>query len=211
MKSTPYEKYPKDKIKSQLSSIPFFNDLSVKDADQRQLLLKQSSVLELSPGDVLIKKGEVDRHYYFLLKGELAVYPDKTIERKSVPVSKLAQGQVVGALALLTGLPRTATVAVEKAGTDALVFSADTSSFGELKDFSQITLPTKLALYRIVINNTRFKLEGYKAKNPQHALTEEYLKIAKFTGAKDTQEELQHYAQQAIALARVLQKWNELQ
>jgi len=211
MKQTPYDQYPKDRIKSLLSGIPFFSDLSVNDASQHQLLLKHAAILELAPGDVLIKKGEVDRHYYFLLKGELAVYPEKSIERKSVPVSKLTQGQVLGALALLAGLPRTATVAVEKTGTEALVFSADTTPFGELKDFSQVFLATKLALYRNVINNTRFKLEGYKAKNPKHALTEEYLKIPKFTGSKDTLEELQSYAQQAIALARVLQKWNELQ
>jgi CRP/FNR family cyclic AMP-dependent transcriptional regulator len=210
MKETPYDKYPKDKIKTLLAGIPFFNDLSMKDSAQHQLLLKHSAILELSGGDVLIAKGAVDRHYYFLLKGELAVYADKDIDRKSVPVSRLAQGQVLGALAVITGLPRTATVALEKGSSDALVFSADTSLFGELENFSSVSLATKLALYRNVINNTRFKLEGYKAKNPKHPVTEEYIKLPKFVGEKDALPELQYCAQQAIAMARLLQKWNEL-
>lgn len=211
MKQTPYDQYPKDKIKNLLAGIPFFNDLSMKDSAQHQLLLKHAAILELSGGDVLITKGAVDRHYYFLLKGELAVYADETLDRKSVPVSRLAQGQVLGALAVITGLPRTATVALEKGSGDALVFSADTSLFGGLGDFSSVSLLTKLALYRNVINNTRFKLEGYKAKNPKHPLTEEYIKLPKFSGEKDTPQELKHYAQQAIVMARLLQKWNELQ
>lgn len=208
MKQTPYDKYPKDKIKSLLDGIPFFNDLSMRDPDQHQLLLKQASIIELSSGDVLLKKGEVTPpFFYFLLKGELAVYPD--VKPKGTPVGKLGQGQVLGALAVITKLPRTATIAVEKGAADALVFCADFSCFGELKDVSKVTLGTKLALYRNVINNTRFKLEGYKAKNPKHPLTEEYLKIPKFTGEKDTMLELHHYAEQAAALAKVMQKWNE--
>lgn len=212
MKQTPYDQYPKDKIKGLLDGIPFFNDLSVRDPAQHQFLLKQSSIMELSPGEVLIKKGEhIPPHFYFLLKGELAIYPDAKIERKSPVVGRLAQGQVLGALAVITGRPRTATIAVEKGAGDALVFCADFSCFGELKDVSKVSLGTKLALYRNVINNTRFKLEGYKAKNPKHPLTEEYLKIPKFSGEKDTFLELQHYTQQAIAMARLLEKWNDLQ
>lgn len=211
MKQTAYDQYPKDKIKNLLAGIPFFNDLAMKDSAQHELLLKHSAILELSGGDVLITKGAVDRHYYFLLKGELAVYADKTVDRKSVPVSRLAQGQVLGAMAVITGLPRTATVALEKGSSDALVFSADTSLFGELSDFSSVSLSTKLALYRNVINNTRFKLEGYKAKNPKHPLTEEYLQLPKFAGEKETLSELQYFSQQAMVMARLLQSWNETQ
>lgn len=209
MKQTPYDQYPKDKIKGLLDGIPFFNDLAMRDAAQHQFLLQRASIIELVAEDVLIKKGgAAPRHFFFLLKGELAIYPDE--KPKGNPIGKLAQGQVLGALAVITGLPRTATIAVEKGAGDALVFAADFSCFGELKDVSKVSLGTKLVLYRNVINNTRFKLEGYKAKNPQHPLTGEYLKIPKFSGEKDTFLELQHYTQQAIALSRVLQKWNEM-
>lgn len=209
MKKTAYDAYPKDKLKPMLGGIPFFNDLQVKDAGQYQLLLKQSSIIELSGTDVLIKRGEADMILYFLLKGELAIYIEESPGKKSTPVGKLSQGQVLGALTLITGLPRIATVALEKGAPDALVLAVDVAPFGALEDFSRITMATKLALYRIAINNTRFKLETYKAKDPKGPLTEAYGKLQKFSGARDTLEELKHHASQAPMLAQLLQKWNE--
>jgi len=211
MKQTPLDKYPKDKIKSMLNGIPFFNDLSIKDSQQHQLLLHHSVIVELSGGDVLIKKGDTDRTFYFLLKGDLAVYTEEKPDKKSVPISTLSQGQVLGALTIITGQPRTATVAVEKKAGDALVFETDFSVFGELNDFSKITLATKLAFFRNVINNTRFKLESYKTKDPKHPLAEAYAKLEKFAGAKDTKEELAFLHKQASMFARLLSKWNEVQ
>jgi len=211
VKQIPFDQYPKDKVKNMLSGIPFFNDLSINDPEQHQLLLKKSSILELNAGDVLIKKGDVDKLFYFLLKGELAVYAEEKLDKKSTPVGMLTPGQVLGALTIITGLPRTATVAVEKKTGDALVFETDFAIFGELEDFSTINLRTKLVFFRIVINNTRFKLESYKAKDPKHPLAEIYAKLQKFSGTKDTKEELQFYANQATTLARLLQKWNEVQ
>jgi len=211
MKKTPLDKYPKDKIKSMLGGIPFFNDLSINDPQQHQLLLHHSLIVELSGGDVLISKGDTDRTFYFLLKGDLAVYADEKLDKKSTPIGMLSQGQVLGALTIITGLPRTATVAVEKKAGDAMVFETDFSVFGELEDFSKITLATKLAFFRLVINNTRFKLETYKAKNAAHPLAEVYGKMVRFSGIKDTKEELIFHAKQAATLARLLQKWNEVQ
>ena len=211
MKKIPLDKYPKDKTKSLLSGIPFFSDLAIKDSQQHQLLLHHSVIVELSGGDVLIKKGDTDRTFYFLLKGDLAVYAEEKLDRKSTAIGTLSQGQVLGALTIITGLPRTATVAVEKKAGDAMVFETDFSVFGALEDFSKITLATKLAFFRLVINNTRFKLETYKAKNAKHPLAEVYAKLQKFAGAKDTKEELIFHAKQATTLARLLQKWNEVQ
>ena len=91
------------------------------------------------------------------------------------------------------------------------MFETDFSIFGELNDFSKITLATKLALFRIVINNTRFKLESYKAKDPKHPLAEVYAKLEKFSGTKDTKEELVFLYKQATMFARLLSKWNEVQ
>jgi len=211
MKKTPLDKYPKDKIKSMLGGILFFNDLSIKDPQQHQLLMHHSLIVELSGGDVLIKKGDTDRTFYFLLKGDLAVYTEEKPDKKSVPIGTLSQGQVLGALTIITGQPRTATVAVEKKAGDALVFETDFSVFGELNDFSKITLATKLAFFRIVINNTRFRLETYKTKDPKHPLAEVYAKLEKFAGVKDTKEELAFLHKQATMFARLLSKWNEIQ
>ena len=168
--------------------------------------MEHASIIELKPKDVLIKKGTADHMFYFLLKGDLAIYTEEKLSRKSTPIGSLSQGQVFGALAILTGLPRTATVGVEKGGFDALVFAADFSVFGEVDDFSQVTLQTKLALYRIVINSTRFKLEGYKAKDPNHPLAEVYSKVKKFDGEKDSKEELLHHHRQASMLGAFIGK-----
>jgi len=108
-------------------------------------------------------------------------------------------------------IEQTAPVAVEKKAGDALVFETDFSVFGELNDFSKITLATKLAFFRNVINNTRFKLESYKTKDPKHPLAEAYAKLEKFAGAKDTKEELAFLHKQASMFARLLSKWNEVQ
>jgi signal-transduction protein with cAMP-binding, CBS, and nucleotidyltransferase domain len=211
MKQTAIDSYPKDKTKNMLNGIPFFNDLSINDPQQHQLLLHHSSIIELSGGDVLIRKGESDHVLYFLLKGELGIYTDESPGRKALPISRLSQGQVLGALTVITGLPRTATVALEKGAADALVLATDVSIFGAKEDFSKVTLRTKLAIYRMAINNTRFKLETYKSRDPKNPLAEVYAKLPKFAGAKDSMEELQFHAQQATTLARLLQKWNEIQ
>jgi len=211
MNKTPFDKYPKDKINNALKGIPFFNDLSMRDSQQHQLLLQHSSVIELSSGDVLIKKGESDHMLYFLLKGELGIYIEESLGRKSTPIGRLSQGQVLGALTVITGLPRTATVAVEKGASDVLVFATDVSIFGKQEDFSRVTLLTKLAIYRMAINNTRFKLETYKSRDPKNPLADTYTKLPKFTGARDALEELKFHADQAAELAKILQKWNALQ
>lgn len=210
MKKTPYTKYANDKINALLNGMPFFSDLSINDIQQYQFLLKHATVLELKPGDTLIKKGSRDAVVYFLLKGELGIYVDAKIGRRSQPVSRLSQGQVVGALAVLSEQFRTASVAADKEGGEALVLALDFALFGELDDFSQMGLATKLAFYRIVINSTRFKLEGYKAKNPRHPLAEVYGKVKKYSGDIDTLDELKHHARQASMFARLLEKWNEV-
>lgn len=210
MKTTPFDKYPKDKAKTLLGGIPFFNDLSVRDSDQYQLLLKHSSIIEIGGGEILIKKGGVDKTLYFLLKGELGIYVEESPGWRSAPIGKLAQGQVLGALTVITGAPRIATVAVEKGAGECTVFATDVSMFGQLEDFSKISQSTKLAIYRMAINNTRFKLETYKAKDPKHPLAEAYVKVPKFSGEKDSLDELKHHAAQAPALAKLLAQFNEL-
>lgn len=210
MKTTPFDKYPKDKAKTLLGGIPFFNDLLVRDADQYQLLLKHSSFIEIGGAEVLIKKGGVDKTLYFLLKGEMSIYVEENPGWRSTPIGKLAQGQVLGALTVITGQPRIATVAVEKGAGECIVLATDVAPFGNLEDFSRISMTTKLAIYRLAINNTRFKLETYKAKDPKHALAETYMKVPKFSGPRDSIEELRHHAEHAPALARLLQQFNDL-
>lgn len=210
MKQTPFAKYPQDKLKPLIEGIPFLADLAIADPQQYDLLLQNAKIIEMKPGDVLIKKGTMDTNVYFLLKGELGIYAEEKISRRSEAISNVTQGRVLGGLAVLAGQLRTATVAADKITGPALLLGIDFKLFGEMDDFSKINLETKLAFSRIVINSTRFKLEGYKAENPNHPLAGVYAKVKKYGGAKDTLEELQYHTRQASMLARLLEKWNEV-
>jgi hypothetical protein len=201
------EELGEETLKALLNQIPFFNDLAMQDYQQFELLLQHSNIVELDPGEVLMKKGSIDQKFYFLLKGNLDVFPDETPGDKAI--GQLSQGQVLGALSIINEQPRTATLAannVEK----ATLFSTDFSIFGELDDFSQIKLTTKLSLLRIVINNTRFKLEVNRMNEPDHELAKKLAKVEKFDGEKGTAEELDALAEQAFFLGQLLDLWNNV-
>lgn len=188
-----------------LHQIPFFKDLSLKDQPQFQLLLEHSRIIELDYGEQIIKKGSIEPTFYFLLKGQLNVFPEETIGNKAI--GKLTEGQVFGALSIINEQPRTASLA--SSTTDkAVLFATDFSIFGELLDFSQVKLTTKLNFFRIVINNTRWKLEVNRMNEPEHPLAHKLQGIEKFTGKFDTTEELESLAEQAFFLGQLLDLWN---
>lgn len=205
MKKIPLSEYPKDTIETLLSQIPFFNDLSLHDKPQYDLLLEHSSMVELDPGEQIIRKGTVDKTFYFLLKGQLDVYPDADIKGK--PINQLSPGQVFGALAIINDQPRTASLAASGSSGSTL-FATDFSVFGALDDFSVIKLETKLSFLRIVVNNTRWKLEVYKMNDPDHPLVERLDSVHRFNGEKNSLEELQHLKQQSRELGDILNEWN---
>jgi signal-transduction protein with cAMP-binding, CBS, and nucleotidyltransferase domain len=212
MKTTPYADYPHSKIASSLKNIPFFEDLLIDNPEQQKLLFDNASIMELGGGDVLIQKGQTDRAFYFLLKGELAVYPTEKLSsffKKAEPIGHLSEGQLFGALAMMTGNPRNATIAAEK-GSSAVVFACDCTIFFALEDFSIVTLATKLTLFRMVSNSIRFRLESYKGRDPNHPLAQEYAQIPKFTGDKDSVDELRYLSEQVEKYASLLERWNAI-
>lgn len=188
-----------------LHQIPFFKDLSLKDPQQFQLLLEHSKIIELDYGEQIIKKGSIDPTFYFLLKGQLNVFQEETVGNKAI--GKLTEGQVFGALSIINEQPRTASLA-SSTTEKAVLFATDFSVFGELLDFSQIKLTTKLSFFRIVVNNTRWKLEVNKMNEPDHPLAHKLQGIEKFTGKFDTTEELESLAEQAFFLGQLLDLWN---
>ena len=206
MKDIPLSTFGSDTIETFLSQIPFFNDLSIHDNQQYNLLLENSKIIEIDPGEQIIKKGEMEKTFYFLLKGILEIHADENARGKSI--NQLTPGQVFGALAVINDQERIASV-VSSAESPATVFATDISIFGAPDDFSQINLDTKLSLLRIVINNTRWKIEVYKMNSPNHPLVSNLDEIKRFSGEKDTIEELLDLTEQSKKLALLLNDWNE--
>lgn len=204
MKEIPLNQLQPEALDSLLNPIPFFNDLSLHDHQQYSLLLKHSKVIELSPDEAIIRKGEKESTFYFLLKGQLNVFADPP--GKTRPLGQLSPGQVFGALAIINDQPRNASLAATKQG--ATLFATDFTVFGKLEDFSQVKLETKLSLLRIVVNNTRWKLEVFKMNEPNHHLAQEMDAIANYSGPKNTLEELKFLAAQSLTLGNLLNAWN---
>lgn len=75
------------------------------------------------PGDTIIRQGDEPRHVYSLFEGQADVLVD------NVPVGSVGEGEVLGALALLTHSPRTATV---KARTRCAVVKVPKDQFKQL-------------------------------------------------------------------------------
>ncbi|MCC2637114.1 MAG: cyclic nucleotide-binding domain protein [Moraxellaceae bacterium] len=208
MKSIPITTYSSDMLDNLLSGIPFYKDMIFNDPDQMEILKRHSSIYEPAPGEVVIEKDARDNIFYFLLSGQLIVYPDGKKSRKAV--NYLSAGQALGVLALLCKSPRTATLVADPKSGRCQLIGTDFAPFGELTDFSQIHLGTKLALWRMVTHNTRWKLNVYRMQTPDHPLAQALGKVETFSGEKGSLEELQSLDRQIQALTGLMAKWNEV-
>jgi CRP/FNR family transcriptional regulator, cyclic AMP receptor protein len=87
-----------------LKGVPLFAGLSRKELLQLERLCED---LEVKPGRVLCKEGEIGHEFFVLVDGKVQV------SRKGRRVATMGGGDFVGEIALVTELPRTATVTAE--------------------------------------------------------------------------------------------------
>ncbi len=208
MKVVSISSYAQETVDGLLTGVPFFRDLKTHDEAQYRLLLSYSNFYEAEPNEKIITKGERDSMYYFLLRGQLIVYPDGS-GTSSAGQNYIGSGQVFGALALLCDIERTASIVVDPQYTKALLFGTDFKPFRTLEDFRQIRLETKLAFYRGVVHHTRWKLEVYKMEYPEHPLVKEMKRIEFFVGERGTVEELRSLDRQIKQITALLKTWNK--
>ena len=94
-----------------LSKIEFFGGL---DAAELSHVAERMERRLFSPGDVLIRQGEMGEHFFLLRAGEVDVHVAEPTGSRIV--ATLASGRVFGERALITGEVRNATIVGQTAG-----------------------------------------------------------------------------------------------
>lgn len=207
MKSIPLNNYPREFAITFLHGITFVTELRITAPEQLDVLLQHAFFVEADQGDLILKAGTRGERYFFLLYGQLSVYPGEI--KAGAEVNRITAGQCFGALSILCDTDRIASVAVSPDCRGALMLSLDLSGLGRLDDFSVFSLFTKLALYRGVVNNTRWQLELYKMDYPEHVLAAESSSIESYAGPFGTLQELQSLDRQIQQMTRMIVRWNE--
>jgi CRP/FNR family transcriptional regulator, cyclic AMP receptor protein len=198
--------FPLERIQRLLSGIPFFNEVARESEQQLSRLLECSDIMQARASEEVIRKGDTDTFLYFLLKGQLAVMAPNG---DSKVLNYISPGEVFGALAMIRGTPRTATIRVDEASREAIVARLNYADFSNITDFNYLSLATKLAFYRMLVHNIRWTLEVNKMQNPQHELVVRMRTVPIYTGPKNSSEELAALNDQAHKLADILCLWNE--
>jgi CRP-like cAMP-binding protein len=105
-----------------LKDAPLFDGLSRNELTQ---LARVSEDLEVEPGKVLCKEGEIGQEFFVIVDGKVKV------NRKGRRVATRSSGEFVGEIALLEEMPRTATVVAE---TPVRLFVLTRKDFRHLLD-----------------------------------------------------------------------------
>lgn len=191
-----------------LRAIPFYKAVRKESEQQYRVLMNFSRIAQFDSGEAVLTRGDVDTWTYFLVKGQLVVsLPDQ--DGHTCRVNYVTPGEVFGDLSVLLNSPRTADVVVDTNCREAILFGTDFGLFGDLMDFRQVSLATKLLYYRHTNHSIRWKLEMYRSRYREHPLANKHRDIKPYLASKDDERELKELYKQAVALAKLLVRWNQ--
>ena len=201
--------YGIDEFERLLSGVTLFNEIKKQDAAQYELLLDHVTIIQAEPSERIIEKGNTDPFLFFLVKGQLVVLPenDSTMEKA---FSNISPGEIFGTWALVLDKPRTACIRADAVVKSTVLIRLNYLLFSNLEDFSVFNLTTKIAFYRMLVHNIRWTLEVNRMENPDHPLVSQLRSMPLFRGEKGSMEELLSLKDQAVILAKLLVRWNNL-
>ncbi|MFY0640927.1 MAG: cyclic nucleotide-binding domain-containing protein [Bermanella sp.] len=194
--------YSTEALQRLVRSVTFFKDIVQVNPSQFDLLLSVSEFVQAKAGETVLQKGNQDQVLYFLLKGQMSVFSEDDGDSLNI----INPGEVFGALSMVTGRGRSATV---KAETDVVLLGIDFKYFREIDDFSLFSMETKLVAYRMMSHNIRWNLELNKMQDPTNSLNKKLLKLPIYKGEKGDKEELLALHEQSRLLAELLCEWND--
>ena len=111
-------------IDQTLAGIPIFSECTRKELKAISRLVTPVSISE---GKVLVREGEPGREFMIIVEGSA------TVRRNGRKIASLGPGDFFGELALLAGVPRTATVIAD---TDMVIEALNRAEFATLLDES---------------------------------------------------------------------------
>ncbi|HEX4245044.1 MAG TPA: cyclic nucleotide-binding domain-containing protein [Acidimicrobiales bacterium] len=114
----------KNRTSSTLADLELFGDCSRRELAKVDSLLTR---VTLPAGTVLIREGRIGSEFLIIASGEAQV--TKTTGHGISKIAELHKGEFVGEIALLNGIPRTATVT---ATTDLTAYVSTAAEFREI-------------------------------------------------------------------------------
>ena len=92
-----------------ITGFPLFKGFTL---DGARMLLESGEVKEFSPGEMVIREGDEPTFVLLVLTGKLQVFVER--QQRDLVLTDTAPGTILGELAVLCGIPRSASVRASK-------------------------------------------------------------------------------------------------
>ena len=109
-----------DKVLMICKKIKFFKDIELEDLPK---IVQSPSIKKYKAGELIIKEGEINREFYYIVKGEVKVVKNIGGTRKNL--ATMSSGRIFGEIATILQKPRNATIIATNDDTTIFNFNFD--------------------------------------------------------------------------------------